>query len=126
HGGLVGLTTGLIELDKLLGGLQRSDLLILAGRPSMGKTALATNIAYQACRALAEEAREKGLSAKEAGSVGFFSLEMSSEQLSTRLLASASDLNSSRIFNGKINAEEFSHLVRVSNELSQMPFFIDD
>lgn len=126
NGGVVGLTTGLIDLDKQLGGLHRSDLLILAGRPSMGKTALATNIAYKACQALAQEARDKGLNPKEAGSVGFFSLEMSGEQLSTRLLSSASELNSSKIFNGRISAEEFSHLVRVSNEMSALPFFIDD
>ncbi|MDX1975339.1 MAG: replicative DNA helicase [Rickettsiales bacterium] len=126
HNGVVGLTTGLLDMDKLLGGLQRSDLLILAGRPSMGKTALATNIAYSACLALAQEAKEKNQSTKEVGSVGFFSLEMSAEQLSTRLLSSASKLNSSKIFNGRIDAEEFAHLVRVSNDMSQMPFFIDD
>lgn len=126
HDGVIGLTTGFIDLDKMLGGLHRSDLLILAGRPSMGKTALATNIAYKACQALAKDAKEKGISAKEAGSVGFFSLEMSAEQLSTRLLSSASELSSSHIFNGQISADEFSHLVRVSSELSTMPFFIDD
>lgn len=123
---LVGVTTGFIDLDRILGGLHRSDLLILAGRPSMGKTALATNIAYKACQSLAKEAREKKISPKEAGSVGFFSLEMSAEQLSTRLLSSASKLSSSGIFNGKISSEEFSHLVRVSNELASLPFFIDD
>ena len=126
HDGVVGVTTGLLEMDKMLGGLQKSDLLILAGRPSMGKNALATNIAYNACKALAQEAVDKGLSAKEAGSVGFFSLEMSSEQLSTRLLSSASRLNSSSIFKGTINSEQFAHLVRVSNEMASMPFFIDD
>ncbi len=126
HNGVVGLTTGLLEMDKLLGGLQRSDLLILAGRPSMGKTALATNIAYNACAFLAQEAQKKGQSPKEAGSVGFFSLEMSAEQLSARLLSSASKLNSSKIFNGRISSEEFAHLVRTSNEMARMPFFIDD
>ncbi len=126
HEGVVGITTGFIDLDRILGGLHRSDLLILAGRPSMGKTALATNLAYKACQSLVKEAKEKNLDPKEAGSVGFFSLEMSAEQLSTRLLSSSSQLNSSSIFNGKISAEEFSHLVRVSNELAAMPFFIDD
>jgi len=126
HSGVVGLTTGLVEMDKLLGGLQRSDLLILAGRPSMGKTALAVNVAYNGCLALAQEAKAKGISQKEAGSVGFFSLEMSAEQLSTRMLSSASKLNSSKIINGRITSDEFSHLVRVSNEMSQLPFFIDD
>jgi replicative DNA helicase len=124
--GLVGVTTGLLEMDKLLGGLQRSDLLILAGRPSMGKTALAVNVAYNACLSLVEDARKKGLPPKEAGSVGFFSLEMSAEQLSTRMLSSASKLNSSKITNGRISSEEFAHLVRVSQEMSSMPFFIDD
>ncbi|MDX2112906.1 MAG: replicative DNA helicase [Alphaproteobacteria bacterium] len=126
HQGVIGLTSGFIDLDRILGGLHRSDLLILAGRPSMGKTALAVNIAYKACQSLAQEARKKNISAKEAGCVGFFSLEMSSEQLATRLLSSASGLNSAGIFNGKISQEEFSHLVRTSNELATMPFFIDD
>jgi len=126
HDGVIGVTTGFIDLDRILGGLHRSDLLILAGRPSMGKTALATNIAYKACLSLVKEAKDKGLNPKEAGSVGFFSLEMSAEQLSTRLLSSASALNSSSIFNGKISAEDFSHLVRVSSELASLPFFIDD
>ncbi len=123
---LVGITTGLQDLDKMLGGLKRSDLLILAGRPSMGKTALAVNMAYNAGLSLFKKAKSDGISAKEAGSIGFFSLEMSAEQLSTRMLSSASKLNSYGILNGKITAEEFSHLVRVSNEMSQMPFFIDD
>ncbi len=126
HNGVVGLTTGLIEMDKLLGGLQRSDLLILAGRPSMGKTALAVNIAYNACEALKKEADEKNLSGKEVGSVGFFSLEMSSEQLSTRMLSSASKINSTKITHGKISSEDFADLVRVSNKMSMLPFFIDD
>jgi replicative DNA helicase len=126
HTGVVGITTGLIEMDKMLGGLQRSDLLILAGRPSMGKTALAVNIAYNACLSLVKDAQTKGIPLKEAGSVGFFSLEMSAEQLSTRMLSSASKLNSSKIINGRITSEEFAHLVRTSNEMSAMPFYIDD
>lgn len=123
---LVGITTGLNDLDKMLGGLKRSDLLILAGRPSMGKTALAVNMAYNACLSLAKRARDEGVPAKDAGSVGFFSLEMSAEQLSTRMLSSASRLNSYGILNGKISPEEFSHLVRVSNEMASLPFYIDD
>jgi replicative DNA helicase len=126
NSGLSGLTTGLNDLNNLLGGLQRSDLLILAGRPSMGKTALAVNVAYNACLALAKEARDKNITAKEAGSVGFFSLEMSSEQLSTRMLSSASGINSAKIIHGKISSDDFAHLVRTSNEMSQLPFFIDD
>jgi replicative DNA helicase len=124
--GVVGLTTGLVDLDHKLGGLARSDLLILAGRPSMGKTALAVNVAYNACMHLYEKSKKEGITVKDAGSVGFFSLEMSAEQLSTRMLSSASKLDSSKIINGRISPQEFSHLVRVSNEMSQMPFFIDD
>ncbi|MGE0753631.1 MAG: replicative DNA helicase [Alphaproteobacteria bacterium] len=126
HDGVVGITTGFIDLDHILGGLHRSDLLILAGRPSMGKTALATNLAYNACLALHKKAKDENISAKEAGCVGFFSLEMSAEQLSMRLLSAASNLNSSNIQNGRINDEEFARLVRASNEMSGMPFFIDD
>jgi len=126
HQGVVGITTGLDDLNNMLGGLQRSDLLILAGRPSMGKTALAVNIAYNAALSLAKEARDKGQNPKEAGSVGFFSLEMSAEQLTTRMLSSASAINSSKIIHGKISNDDFSKLVRVSNEMSALPFFIDD
>lgn len=126
HDGVIGLTTGYIDLDRILGGLHRSDLIILAGRPSMGKTALATNIAYNACLSLYQKAKEKNIPVKEVGCVGFFSLEMSAEQLTTRLLSSASDLNSSNIHNGRISNDEFTQLVRASNEMSAMPFFIDD
>lgn len=126
HDGVVGVSTGLIDLDKMLGGLQKSDLLILAGRPSMGKTALAVNVAYNACKYLMELGAQKDVTAKEAGSIGFFSLEMSAEQLSTRMLSSASKLNSSSIFKGTISGDEFAHLVRTSNEMAAMPFFIDD
>lgn len=126
HDGVVGITTGYIDMDKILGGFHRSDLLILAGRPSMGKTALATNLAYNAGLHLQQQAKEKNIPIKEAGCVGFFSLEMSSEQLSMRLLSAASDLNSSNIQNGRITDEEFTRLVRASNEMSSMPFFIDD
>jgi replicative DNA helicase len=126
HSGVVGITTGLLEMDNMLGGLQRSDLLILAARPSMGKTALAVNIAYNACLSLSSEAAAKDISAKEAGSVGFFSLEMSAEQLSTRMLSSASQLNSAKILHGKLTSEDFAHLVRTSNIMGQLPFYIDD
>lgn len=124
--GVVGLTTGFTDLDKMLGGLHKSDLLILAGRPSMGKTALAVNVAQKACEALAKEAADKGKPIKEVGCVGFFSLEMSAEQLSTRMLSSFSKLNSSKILQGKMTSEEFSHLVRTSHHMSTLPFYIDD
>ena len=126
NGGVVGITTGLMDMDKLLGGLQRSDLLILAGRPSMGKTALAVNVAYNACEWLFKEAQREGKPTKEVGCVGFFSLEMSAEQLTTRMLSSASKLNSHKIIQGKLSSEEFAHLVRTSNMMSAMPFYIDD
>jgi replicative DNA helicase len=125
-GGIVGLPSRLKDLDEMLGGMQRSDLLILAGRPSMGKTALAVNMAYNACTWLANEARDKNKSQKDIGSVGFFSLEMSAEQLSTRMLSSASKLNSSKIIKGRLTSEEFAHLVHTSNEMASLPFFIDD
>ncbi|NBX04191.1 MAG: replicative DNA helicase, partial [Alphaproteobacteria bacterium] len=123
---ITGIPSGFADLDSKTSGLQAGDLIIVAGRPSMGKTALATNIAFKACQALAAEAREKGENPKDAGSVGFFSLEMSAEQLSMRLLSSASALNSSKIFNGRITSEEFAHLVRTSSDMSQLPLFIDD
>ena len=126
HQGVVGLTTGLNDLNNMLGGLQKSDLLILAGRPSMGKTALAVNIAYNAGMALAREAKEKNISLKEAGSVGFFSLEMSAEQLTIRMLSSASEINSAKIIHGNISQDDFAKLVRTSSEMSSLPFFIDD
>ena len=124
--GVVGLTTGFTDMDRLLGGLHKSDLLILAGRPSMGKTAFAVNVAQKACEALYREAEEGGKTTKEIGCVGFFSLEMSAEQLTTRMLSSFSKLNSSKIIQGKLSSEEFAHLVRTSNHMSALPFFIDD
>ncbi|MDE3037829.1 MAG: replicative DNA helicase [Pseudomonadota bacterium] len=126
HSGLVGISTGFLDLNTILGGLHKSDLLILAGRPSMGKTALATNIAYQACLELVRDGEKKNLNARDTGCVGFFSLEMSAEQLTTRLLSCASKLDSSGIFNGKISADQFSSLVMASKEMSSLPFFIDD
>ncbi len=125
-GRIVGVDTGLTDLNDMLGGLQRSDLIILAGRPSMGKTALATNIAYSACRSFFEQAKSQGLGPKEMKSVGFFSLEMSGEQLATRLLAAASSLPSHKLLHGGLSHEDFNHLVRVSSEMGQMPFHIDD
>ncbi len=90
--GIVGVPTGLTDLDEKLGGLHKSDLVIIAGRPSMGKTALATNIAYHAAKTMQEN--------NEKGSVAFFSLEMSSEQLSTRILSEQARISSSEIRRG--------------------------
>jgi len=121
--GMAGVPTNLIDMDKLLGGLQKSDLVILAGRPSMGKTALATNIAYNASVTFQKEAEA---SEKPRRCVGFFSLEMSAEQLATRILSSASQLNADKIFKGRLTNDEFATLVRESNKLYELPFQIDD
>lgn len=125
EGNVVGIPTSLNSLDRLLGGLQKSDLLILAGRPSMGKTALATSIAFGAARKMQgeDEAERPG---EKPRSVGFFSLEMSGEQLAHRLLASATNLNSNKLTRGEITNEEFTELVQRSQELSQLAFHIDD
>jgi replicative DNA helicase len=133
QGKVSGISTGLVDMDRLLGGMQRSDLIILAGRPSMGKTALATNIAFNAAKFLMQEAREelgdkasKSDIEKATGSVAFFSLEMSSEQLASRLISGVTNINSTRLRRGELNDDDFSELVRGSQELSNMPFFIDD
>jgi replicative DNA helicase len=123
RGHVVGVSTGLQDLDKILGGLQKSDLLILAGRPSMGKTALATNVASNAAEWLGEQAKETGETLK---SVGFFSLEMSAEQLATRLLASVCNIGSSKLMKGELTNEEFAELVKGSHALNVMPMHIDD
>ena len=116
EGRLAGLSTGFTQLDNQLGGLHPSDLIILAGRPSMGKTALATNIAFNAAQAAAQEG----------GSVGFFSLEMSAEQLATRILAEVTRVPSNKVRNGELNQHEFDSLVLKSRELQAAPLFIDD
>ncbi len=126
-GKLTGVSTGLTDLDDLLGGLHKSDLIILAGRPSMGKTALATNIAFHAAKNLLRESDEQGKSKVVNGAVvGFFSLEMSSEQLATRILAEESGVASDLIRRGKMGNSEFEKIVRASHELQRAPLFIDD
>ncbi|MBN67325.1 MAG: replicative DNA helicase [Rickettsiales bacterium] len=124
QGSVVGISTGLDDLDRLLGGLMDSDLIILAGRPSMGKTALATTIAFNAARILHRKAEETP--GEKPKSVGFFSLEMSAEQLANRMLASACGINSNKLQRGDLSNEEFTELVRRSNELSAIPYHIDD
>ena len=124
-GGVSGLSTGLRDLDKKTGGLHKSDLLILAGRPGMGKTALATKIAFGAARSLMAAAASDPKPAKP-GSVVIFSLEMSSEQLATRLLSEESRVSSERIRKGEIGEREFARFVGVSKELQTLPLFIDD
>lgn len=126
-GKLIGTGTGFNDLDKLLGGLQRSDLVILAGRPSMGKTALATNIAHHAASSSKWEIDDQGQRKLVDGAVvGFFSLEMSAEQLATRILAEASGVSSHRIRQGDLSNADFQKVVEANQKLSQIPFFIDD
>ncbi len=126
-GSLSGTATGLSDLDRLMGGMQRSDLIILAARPAMGKTALATNIAFNiAIKYKAEPTADGQLKTIDGGVVGFFSLEMSSEQLATRILAEQAQISSSDIRRGKIHESQFSTLVDVSNKMDQIPLFIDD
>jgi len=117
---VTGVTTGLTDLDQKLGGLHNSDLLILAGRPSMGKTALATNMAFNAAKAYAESG------GKEGAIVGFFSLEMSSDQLATRILADQSGISGDAIRKGDIREADFRSFVEASQKLSQIPLYIDD
>jgi replicative DNA helicase len=127
HAGHVsGLSTGLRDLDKKTGGLHPSDLLILAGRPGMGKTALATKIAFGAARALMNNARLQNPDAVPKGSVAIFSLEMSADQLATRLLAEEARVSSDRIRRGDIHDRDFDRFVAVSKELQTLPLFIDD
>ena len=116
--GIVGVPTGLTDLDEKLGGLHKSDLVIIAGRPSMGKTALATNIAYNAAKTL----QERG----EKASVAFFSLEMSSEQLSTRILSEQARIQSNNIRRGKATEEEINRYIEVSRNIYELPLYIDE
>ena len=126
-GGLSGIATGLHDLDRQMGGLQKSDLIILAGRPAMGKTSLATNIAFNVAKAWRGEVTPDGHNKTvDGGVVGFFSLEMSSEQLATRILAEQAEISSSDIRRGRIHDSQFSKLVDVSNMMSRLPLYIDD
>ena len=127
QGLLSGVPTGFRDLDGKLGGLHPSDLIILAGRPSMGKTALATNMAFNAARAYRSEPGADGRPvATDGGIVGFFSLEMSREQLATRILAEQTRISSDRIRRGMVAADKFPDLVMASRDLQRLPMFIDD
>lgn len=121
-----GISTGFLDLDKMLCGLQNSDLLILAARPSMGKTALAINLALNACKYLADNSQKAKNDQDIKASVGFFSLEMSAEQLATRMMAICSDVNSGKLRSGQISENDFVKLVKASKDLSELSFFIDD
>ena len=116
--GIVGVPTGLTDLDEKLGGLHKSDLVIIAGRPSMGKTALATNIAYYAAKKIQEN--------NEKSSVAFFSLEMSSEQLSTRILSEQARIKSNDIRRGKASEEELNRYIETSRNIYELPLYIDE
>ncbi len=116
--GIVGVPSGLFDLDDRLGGMHKSDLIIIAGRPSMGKTALATNIAFHAAKTIQDEGKKS--------CIAFFSLEMSSEQLSTRILAEQSRIKSNDIRRGKISEDQFDKFIETSKNISELPLFIDE
>jgi replicative DNA helicase len=117
---LTGVTSGLAEIDKMMGGLQPSDLIVLAGRPGMGKTALATNMAFNAATAYL---RKNG---KEGAVVGFFSMEMSSDQLAVRILSEVAEIPSEKIRKGDMKRADFPGVVEAANLIRQTPFFVDD
>ncbi|MDQ7071589.1 MAG: replicative DNA helicase [Rhodobacterales bacterium] len=126
-GGMSGVSTGLVDMDKMLGGLHRSDLLILAGRPSMGKTSLATNIAFNIVKAFKRGTKDDGTEgAIDGGVVGFFSLEMSAEQLAARILSEASEIPSQLIRSGDMSETEFRRFVDAAKTLESCPLYIDD
>ncbi|MCW5680449.1 MAG: replicative DNA helicase [Xanthobacteraceae bacterium] len=127
EGGLSGVASGFTDLDQLMGGLQRSDLIIIAGRPAMGKTALATNIAYAIASDYQGEPKADGsIETVSGGIVGFFSLEMSAEQLATRIMSEQAEIASSRIRRGEISKEEFSKIAGVAQHMESVPLYIDD
>lgn len=126
-GRLSGIATGLIDLDRQMGGLQKSDLIIIAGRPGMAKTSLATTIGFHVARSWKGEVTPDGhRKTVDGGQVGFFSLEMSAEQLATRILSAQAEISSADIRRGNIHESQFSRLVDVSNMLSTVPLYIDD
>ena len=126
-GGLAGVSSGLRDFDRMLGGLHPSDLIILAGRPSMGKTSLATNIALNAAKAHKTERQPDGtMKTVEGAVVGFFSLEMSAEQLATRIIAEVAEVSSSAIRRGEVDQEQFDKIYHAARELEKLPLHIDD
>ena len=116
--GIVGVPTGLTDLDNKLGGLHQSDLIIIAGRPSMGKTSLATNIAYNAAKKLQDTGKQS--------TIAFFSLEMSSEQLSTRIISEQARISSDFIRRGKITDDQFDKFIETSKDIADLPLYIDE
>ncbi len=126
-GKLSGLASGLRDLDRMMGGLQSSDLIILAGRPGMGKSSLATNIGYNIAKAWEGGVRADGqVESTNGGIVGFFSLEMSAEQLATRMIAEQTEIASYKIRRGEIETADFDRIVEASREMERIPFYIDE
>jgi replicative DNA helicase len=126
-GRLSGLATSLHDLDRMMGGLQPSDLVILAGRPGMGKTSLATNVAYNIARAWRGDVRPDGhIDTVNGGIVGFFSLEMSAEQLATRIISEQTEIPSYRIRRGEIDPTDFDRIAAVAREMEAIPLYIDE
>jgi replicative DNA helicase len=126
-GKLSGLASGLKDLDRMMGGLQKSDLLILAGRPGMGKSSLATNIGYNVAKAWEGQVRADGrVESTNGGIVGFFSLEMSAEQLATRMISEQTEIPSSRIRRGEIQPADFDRIAETARQMEQIPFYIDE
>jgi replicative DNA helicase len=126
-GKLSGLASGLRDLDRMMGGLQASDLIIVAGRPGMGKSSLATNIGYNVAKAWRGDVRPDGhVTSVDGGIVGLFSLEMSAEQLATRIIAERSGISSSRIRRGEIETADFDRIAEAAREMESLPFYIDE
>ncbi len=125
-GHLSGLATGLDDMDRLMGGLQASDLIIVAGRPGMGKSALATNIGFNIAKQWRGELQPDGtMKTVDGGIVGLFSLEMSAEQLATRIIAEQSGVSSANIRRGRIDESDFARIVEASRAMQRIPFYID-
>src|SRR6185436_14780652 len=126
-GKLSGLATGLGDVDRMMGGLQHSDLVILAGRPGMGKTALSTNVAYNIAKAWRGEVRPDGRTESvNGGIVGFFSLEMSAPQLANRIISEQTEIPSHRILRGEIDPSDFDRIAQVAREMETIPLYIDE
>lgn len=122
-----GISTGFVDLDELLGGFQNSDLVILAGRPAMGKTAITTNLALNCCNKIAEEMAKQNIEeSKKKFAVGLFSLEMSADQLASRMISTISGVSTTKVRTGHIDEEEFFSVLDASKKLQDMPLFIDD
>jgi replicative DNA helicase len=124
-GRISGLVTGFADIDSLLGGLQPSDLIILAGRPGMGKTSLATNMAFNTARAYVQDL-EAGAEVPRGAPVLFFSLEMAAQQLSARILSEQTEIEMWKIRNGKFSESEWDKFVLAMQNLSTLPLYIDD